>query len=74
MPSLCVRPSVQNVIDMSDERTGQSMHTTLVLLVLVRCVAIVILVLVLSLVFAQKAGQQTSTPHPCILDWSSGPL
>ena len=38
------------------------------------CSRIVILGLVLSLVFAQKAGQQTSTPHPCTLDWLSAPL
>ena len=44
MPLLCVGPSVQNchrhvkILDMSDERTDQSMHTTLFLLILVSCV------------------------------------
>ena len=32
------------------------------------CSGIVILGLVLSPVFAQKTGQQTSTAHPCTLD------
>ena len=58
---LCVGPSVQNchrhvkILDMSDERTDQSMRTILFLLVLVRCILAVILGLVLSLVFAQKS-------------------
>ena len=43
MPLLCVGPFVQNVrrvniLDMSDERTDQSILTTLILLILVRCV------------------------------------
>ena len=43
MPLLCVGPSVQNchrhvkIVDMSDERTDQSMCTTLFLQILVRC-------------------------------------
>ena len=61
MPLLCIGPSVQNchrhvkILDMSSERTDQSMRKPLLLLILVRCVlAFVILGLVLSLVFAQK--------------------
>ena len=44
MPLLCIGPSVQKchrhvkIVDMSDERTDQSMRTTLFLLMLVRCV------------------------------------
>ena len=44
MPLLCVGPSVQNchrhvkILDISDERTNQSIRTTLFLLILVRCV------------------------------------
>ena len=44
IPSLCVGPSVQichrhvKIRDMSDERTDQSMRTTLFLLILVKCV------------------------------------
>ena len=44
MPSLCVGPSVQKchrhvkTLDISDERTDQSIRTTLFLLILVRCV------------------------------------
>ena len=44
MSLLCVEPSVQNchkhakTFDMSDERTDQSMRTTLLLVSLVRCV------------------------------------
>ena len=44
MPLLCVGPSVQKchrhvkIVDMSDKRTDHLMHTTLFLLILVRCV------------------------------------
>ena len=60
MPLLCVGPSVQKchrsvkIVDMSDERTDQSMCTTLVADSSEVCSDIVILGLVLSLVFAQK--------------------
>ena len=62
MSLLCVGPSVQKchknviIVDVSDEWTDQSMHTTLFLLILVRCV----LALVLSMVFAQKRTNTTS--------------
>ena len=44
MPLLCVGPSVRKcrryvkIVDMSDERTAQSMHKALFLLILVKCV------------------------------------
>ena len=61
MPLLCVRLSVQKghrhvqIVDMSDERTGQSMRTTSFLLILSEvCSGIGMLGLVLSLAFAQE--------------------
>ena len=56
-------------LDMSDEQTDQSMRTTLFFSDSSEvCSGIVILGLILSLVFAQKAERQTSTPHPCTID------
>ena len=75
-PLLCVGSSVQKclrhfkIVDMSDERTDQSMRTTLFFFFYSSevCSDIFILGLVLSLVFAQKAEQHTSTPQPSTLD------
>ena len=70
MPLVCVGPSAQKwhrhvkIVDMSDKRTDQSMFADSSEV----CSGIVVLGTVLLLVFAQKAGQQTSTPRPCTLD------
>ena len=70
MPLLCVGPSVQKchrhvkIVDMSDERTDQSMRTIFVVDSSEVCSGIVFLGLVLSLFSHKKTGQQTSTPHP----------
>ena len=75
MPLLCVGPSVQKchrhvkIVDMSDERTDQSMRTTLFLLILVRCVlAWSSLAWYCHWFSHKKAGQQTSTSHPFTID------
>ena len=75
MPLLCVGPSVRKchryvkIVDMSDERTAQSMRTTLFLRILVRCVLALSSKAWYCHWFShKKAGQQTSRPHPCTLD------
>ena len=75
MQFLSVGPSVQNfhrhvkILDISDVCAQHVFADSSEV-----CSGIVILGLVLSLVSAQKAGQQTSTPHPCTLDRSCVPL
>ena len=72
MTLLCVGPSVQRchrhvkIKDMSD----QSIRTTLLLLILVRCVLALLIPRrgTVTGFHTKKAGQQTSTSHPCTID------
>ena len=74
MPLLCVGPSVRKfhryvkIVDMSDERTALSMRTTLFLRILVRFLHCHPSPGTVTGFRTKKAGQQTSTPHPCTLD------
>ena len=75
MSLLYVGPSVHKchkhvkIVDMSDERTDQSIRTTLFLLILVRCVLVLSSLAWYCHWFThKKAGQQTSTSHSFTID------